>query len=222
MSQPRMEIIFRIHDGDSLVEVRRDALAGIERLYGLDRFVAGRYSSLFLLNLLHLERIDGVDPWQVVAEIKHLEELAPSQQTKPASQFTRLPLKGLWHKHFMPALPSVMAHNIVNYFGENGLKHLVDEVIDPRKSPVVTKEMIEELSHRVVVESLERRGAAGRLTGEWIVFAKENGQNFYLCVCSHKTGDESIASSIKACAVEFPFLSKYVPTTLIDCVIAPD
>lgn len=210
MPQQKVEIIFRIHDGDSVVEVRRDALAGIEQLYGLDRFVAGRYSSLFLLNLLHLERIDGVDPWQVIDEIKHLEGLIPSRQTKPASQFTRLPLRGLWHKHFMPALPSVMAHNILNHFGKNGLKQLVDEVIDPGKSPVVTKDMIEELSQRVVVESMEQRAAADKLTGEWIVFAKENGQNFYLCVCTHRTGDESITSFIKACAAEFPFLSKYV------------
>ena len=85
------------------------------------------------------------------------------------------------------------------------------EIFDPNKSPVVTKEMINELSHRVVVESLEDRGANNKLTGEWIVFAKHQGQNYYLCLTNHESGDENIAQSIKsACVPQFSFLNTYV------------
>jgi len=31
----------------------------------------------------------------------------------------------------------------------------------------------------IVVESLEARAESGKLTGEWIVFARENGKNYW-------------------------------------------
>jgi hypothetical protein len=144
--------------------------------------------------------------------MKVLEGARPSLQTKPASVFTGKHLGGLWHKHFMPALPSVMANNILNHLGKNGAEKIVKEVCDPARNPTITREMIEELSHRIVFDSMEERGSRDKLTGEWIVFAREDDGNYYLGVWSHSAGDESIAGSIKsACVPQFPFLSKYFP-----------
>jgi hypothetical protein len=56
---------------------------------------------------------------------------------------------------------------------------------------------------------MEERGSQGKLTGEWIVFAKEDAGNYYLGIWPHTASDERIASSIKAaCVPEFPFLAK--------------
>lgn len=205
-----MELIFNVHEGDGTRKVTPQERHDYALMCGLERTAARRYSSLFVLNLMMLEKLNGIDPLQVIEELRFLEGARPSLQTKPASPFKGDHLKGLWHKHFMPALPSVMAHNIVNQLGKNGTRKIVEEVLDPAKSPVVTREMIEELSHRIVVESIEERGSQGKLTGEWIVFAKEDPGNYYLGIWSHKAGDESIVSSIKAaCVPEFPFLAKY-------------
>lgn len=207
-----MGITFNVHDGESTRQVTYLDLKEFAELYGLDRFAKDRYSSLFVLNLMLLEQTNGIDPAQVIEEIRALEGGRASLQTKAESQFTGKHLKGLWHKHFMPALPSVMAHNIMNHLGKNGTRKIVEEVLNPEKGPVVTKEMLDELSHRIVIGSMEGRASQEKLTGEWIVFAKENGANYYLGVWSHNAGDESIAGSIKsACVREFPFLAQYFP-----------
>jgi hypothetical protein len=135
-----MEITFNIHDGTNTRQVTQDELKEYAGAYKLDHIAKGRYSSLFVVNLMLLEWVNGVDPFQVIDEIKALEGLHPSMQTKPASEFRGEHLKGLWHKHFLPALPSVMAHNIMNQLGKNGIKNLVEKIFDPTKSPVVTKE----------------------------------------------------------------------------------
>lgn len=207
-----MDITFNVHDGESTRQVTHLDLKRFAELYDLDRIAKGRYSSLLVLNLMLLEQINGIDPTQVIEEIRALEGGRASLQTKAESRFTSKPLKGLWHKHFMPALPSVIAHNIMNHLGKNGTRKIVEEVLSPEKGPVVTKEMLDELSHRIVIGSMEGRASQEKLTGEWIVFAKENGANYYLGVWSHNAGDENIAGSIKsACVREFPFLAQYFP-----------
>lgn len=175
----------------------------------MDVLANERYSAYFVFNLMALEEVDGVDPNQVIDEIKALERPGNASYTKEASEFRKPPLKGLWHKHFMPALPSVMAHNILNHLGKSGLKDLVEEVFDPSKNRR-KEEMISELSYRVVEESIEKRGDAKKLTGEWIIYAKEAGGNYYLGIWKHDAGDENIADVIKSvCVPQFPFLSKY-------------
>lgn len=178
--------------------------------FGLDKIISGRYSWLFVFNLIMLDRENGIDPQSILDEIKSLEGLGPPLQTKPASEFKWPPLKGLWHKHFFAAKPSLITHNILNHLSGNKLRRLIAEVFDSRKSLVVTNELIGMLSNKVVVESFEDRAAANKLTGEWIIFAKYNTQNYYLCITKHG-GDENIARSIKtACFPQFSFLSTYL------------
>jgi len=206
-----MDFTFNIHDGTNSREVRQSEIDEYASLYGLDSLAKDRYSTLFVINLMLLEWVNGVDPHQVIDEIKTLEGSGASLQTKQETEFKGTQLKGLWHKHFMPSLPSVMAHNIVNQLGKNGTRNLVEEIFVPSRNSVVTKEMLEELSHRIVVESLEKRAEQEKLTGEWIVYAKENEGNYYLGIWRHDAGDEKIANTIKStCLPQFPFLSKYV------------
>ena len=206
-----MEVGIRVHNGNETEQLDPEKIRELAKFYELDTLIPGRYTSLLVVNLYLLDKVSGVDPVQVINEIKSLEGLAPSQQTKPAAEFKGSVLKGLWHKHFLPTLPSAFAHNILNHLGKNGLAKLVEEVFDPAKSSIVTRKMIDELAHRVVEESIVDRGAADKLTGEWIIFAKENGENYYLCISPHASGDENIANHVKVCAHEFPFLSKYAP-----------
>lgn len=206
-----MDFTFNIRDGVNTRAVAQTEIDEYASMYGLDKIANGRYSALFVVNLMLLDIVDGEDPHQVIDEIKSLEGVGRPLQTKEASEFKGDKLKGLWHKHFMPALPSVMAHNITNHLGKNGTSRIVEEVLDPRKSPAITKEMIEELSQRIVEGSIEERATQGKLTGEWIVYAKEFDGNYYLGIWRHDAGDEVIAQTIKStCVPQFPFLSKYV------------
>jgi len=205
-----VEFNFNIHDGTNTRQISQTEINEYAELHELTRIAKDRFSSLFVVNLMLLDWVNGIDPIEVVEEIKVLEGLRASLQTKAESKFRGKKLRGLWHKHFMPALPSVMAHNITNHLGKHGTKNLVEEIFNPNKSPVVTKDMIEELSHRLVVGSMEERAERDKLTGEWIVFAKEEGKNYYLGIWRHDSGDEKIAKTIQAtCTPQFQFLSKY-------------
>ncbi len=178
---------------------------------GLDRAAPNRYSWLFVMQLLLHSEVSGIDPSLIVEEIKALEGGYSRVGTKPASEFTKEPLKGLWHKHFFSA--HFVAHNIVNQLAGGRLAALVEEVLDPAKSPVITAEMINELSHRATSEAFEKRATEGKLTGEWIVFAKHGGTNYYLSLSTHTAGDQVIYDQISSvCFAQFPFLKPATPS----------
>ena len=131
-------------------------------------------------------------------------------QTKKASKFSRDPLKGLWHKHFFSA--HFVAQNISVGLSGGKLNKLINEVMNPEKSDVITKEMISDLVHRATHEPLENRATDNKLTGEWIIFAKRNDMNYYLCLSTHEAGDENIYQRIyDNCLRDFPFLSEEEP-----------
>jgi len=57
-------------------------------------------------------------------------------------------------------------------------------------------------------ESSEERENQSKLTGEWIVFAKHQGRNYYVTLATHTTGDQHTFDEIKSMAhAEFPFLA---------------
>ncbi len=68
--------------------------------------------------------------------------------------------------------------------------------------------MVKALAHAASVGGLEERKNQGKLTGEWIVFAKHGSQNYYLTLDIHTAGDQKIHDEIRSMAyVEFPFLA---------------
>jgi hypothetical protein len=197
---------FTVHAGDQSQAITEKELAQYANYIELDKAAPGRYSWLLVLQTLLHTQTHGIDPTMIVEEIKALEGKPSRIRTKPASEFKNEPLKGLWHKHFFSA--RFIAHNIKNQLSGGRLKTLISEVFNPAKSPVVTAQMINELSHRVVSESFEAREQEGKLTGEWIVFAKHDGKNYYLTISTHNTGDEVIYEQIKSvCFPQFPFLA---------------
>jgi len=201
-----MEFVFRVNIGDETHEVCEADLNGVTEAYGLDRRIPGRFSRLFVLDMLLLERVFRVNPFQIMDEIRALEDSTHPTRTKPAKIFRHLPLKGLWHKHYFSG--RFIAKNVSDHLRGNKLRRIVEEVFDPSKSPVVTEDMIRTLAHRVTVEPFEAKAKANRLTGEWIVFAKYNSENYYLTLTTHDTGDDVIRENIRnVCEREFTFLS---------------
>jgi len=165
----------------------------------------GRISELFWLDVYIYDCEFGVDPRAILDELKILEGLESSTQTKAAAMFRREPLKGLWHKHFFSA--HFVPQNISNGLAGDKLTDLVEEVMNPEKSSIITQGMIDELAHRVTHEPLETRAKANKLTGEWIIFAKHDNSNYYLCLSTHEAGDDSIYKRIiEHCIRDFPFL----------------
>jgi hypothetical protein len=64
--------------------------------------------------------------------------------------------------------------------------------------------------HKLVIGGLEDRIAAKRMTGDCIIFAKHEGQNFYLGLATHdeatRDADQLLEKLRLGSACEFPFL----------------
>jgi hypothetical protein len=172
-------------------------------------------SQLILLDLYVMDYEFGISPHEILASIKELEAGETPTGVKPATPFKHPPLKGLWHKHFFGA--RFLVHNLLNGLGKNGLRAMVEKVMDQAISPVITREMIEELAYRVTHEPLEARDAAGKLTGEWIVYVKHAGKNYYLCINGHDTPDQVIYDRIiEHAAKDFPDVKQWIAAAASD------
>lgn len=190
-----------------MTEVKDIDLKGVVEAYGLNRVAPGRFSKLFVLDMLILDQTRAVNPFQIMDEVRALEDSQHWSRTKPAQPFKHSPLKGLWHKHYFSE--RFMAKNIREQLRGGKLQRVIEEVFASSSSSTVTEEVVREISHRVTVEPFEARASAGRLTGEWIIFARHQKQNYYLTVTTHNNGDDIIRKSIKnVCEWEFPFLSQ--------------
>jgi hypothetical protein len=204
-----MNMTFRVSLGDQERTITPDELTRFEALLQLDRIARGRCSRLLIAELLLWNEIYGHEPFQIARQIEALENRSKFSGTKDETEFRHEPLKGLWHKHFFDA--HFIAPNLLNEWGGDRLNKLIKEVCDPKKSEVFTEEMANELTHRLVHGAMESRDQEERLTGEWIIFDKEDGTNYYLCLARHSDGDEAIFAKLRAIVFpEFPHLqTKY-------------
>ena len=61
--------------------------------------------------------------------------------------------------------------------------------------------------HQLVLGGLDERAGAQRMTGDWIIFAKREGRNFYLGLGTHDDDDEALYQRLRQGSEwEFPFL----------------
>ncbi|WP_025647747.1 hypothetical protein [Paraburkholderia fungorum] len=185
---------------------------GFARFIGLEQAAPGRYSMLLVLGLFGGYQSGMLNPAKVVHEIHALEGIGPPSKLKPPIQNKHPPLKGLWHKHYLEDGPRAMALNILK-----GLKRysipVFQQRIDAAKAAgeerYVMPEDIEAIATDAVHGNWMRLAAAEALTGEWIVYAKYEGQNYYLALATHDSSThDQVRQQIDAlCCQEFPFLA---------------
>lgn len=174
-----------------------------------DGILNKRCSSQILLDLFFGTQSFGVRPLTVIDEIKSLEKLKISR-TKEAAQFKRPALGGLWHKHYMNGDVASLAQNVKNALIEYGIPFFEEKIREAQaagEERFVTKEDVPKIVNDVLRNNLARRRSEGKMTGEWVIYAQHESQNFYLCLAKHNDGDEKIREKIeRICLREFPFL----------------
>ena len=178
----------------------------------LEQIAPGRISLLFLLSFFGAYKAGRINPFQLAREIEALEK-GETTGLKPSIQNQYPPLKGLWHKHYMQPGIASLAMNIQHGLKQYGIPYLAKKVQEAKESGeerFFTTEDVAPIANDAVQGNWQRLREAERLTGEWIVFAKHEGQNYYLTLATHdKTTHEHERQLIEnICYGEFPFLEE--------------
>ncbi|WP_199103757.1 hypothetical protein [Aquitalea sp. ASV11] len=202
---------FRSLNVDVVVNGETIRVGGRERTefvncYKLDEIIPNRYSEILIVEMMMSLYVCGIDPRHIVDEIKRLEKMGSNGYTKEATQFKHPPLHPLWHQHYFSE------HYIVPNI-ENEVKRNFDAMWDNAMGPegsVVEKKHIDNLVRSVVSGSIETRGNEKRLTGEWLIFSKQETGNIYLCMANHTAGDQNIYDKLAYCCEhQFPLLEPF-------------
>jgi hypothetical protein len=176
-------------------------------MLGLQPDSVRRCSTFFLLQLFHRARNHALpgDPAKIVAEVRFLDGYGRPTGTKDAMPFDDPPLAGLWHKHYLA--DNAVARNVQIGLGGPSLKR-IPKIARPFMP--LTAKNIPDLARALINNVYIERQQHGKLTGEWIVFAKHEGQNYYLCLGNHDDGDPAVFQNVEACMQDFPFLRSVI------------
>jgi hypothetical protein len=212
MSTRRWKFEAEDQEGNDIsAQVSAEFEAFVERTR-FEHLAPGRISFLFLLSLFSAFNAGMVNPFRIAKEIEALEEGKPTG-LKPPIQNRHPPLKGLWHKHFMQSDVRAIAMNVQHGLHQFGIPYLQQKVNEAKEAGELRYFNVEDvgpLTRDAVYGNVERLRKAEKLTGEWIIFAKHDGQNYYLCLATHdKSTHENVRQQIDMiCCQEFPFLAE--------------
>ena len=183
-----------------------------KRIFNFDEVLGDRYSISFLLDTFFAFKNDLINISAVLDELKYLEGIGPQTHTKSASQFNRNQLKGLWHKHYSDGNIPELAQNVRNALRNYSIPYLDEQIRGFETSGetrYITEKDVSLIVDDLVSGNLARRRAEQKMTGEWLVYASHEGQNYYLCLAKHNDGYGSIRNKIDSTGVhEFPFLKE--------------
>ncbi len=182
-------------------------------LYGVD---ISRVSWLLSVQLYCALKHRSFNIFSVTDVIQQIEGRRPSRLAKGPEEFKHPPLKGLWKAHFFD--PRFMVRNLINEWGliyesSQKFKDLCERAAKEEEAEPSKVGSQGRLAHAVVVEGYESRASKKKLTGEWIIFGKHEGKNYYLCIATHSSTrkeDEEIYNAVQhLCSDEFPFLFEH-------------
>jgi hypothetical protein len=134
----------------------------------------------------------------IIDAIKRSEGLA-STNAKPPTMFDYSPLKGLWHQHYLSA--GFLPHNLYDEMlgmGDEAERRMGEVLADATLSE---EQKANVLAYDFTVGLHQTRNQEKRMTGEWVVFAKDSaGTNYYLAAAFHaKTkGNRALVRLIRA------------------------
>jgi len=201
----RMNGTFTYRFGGQEYSVTCHDLHSFAENIGLTKACQDRWSYLLALDIYMQFHHSTVTPEDIVREIYHLETDPSQSRTKASAPFTRAILAGLWHKHYFTA--AHVPKNLLNQLSGNKLTEIIEGACGSDTGQVLNQEMANEIVYATTHGTFSERLNAGRLTGEWIVFTKHNGANYYLCLGMHTDDDAGTLARVHAyCASQFSFL----------------
>lgn len=171
---------------------------------GLD---LARLSTVLLAQAYSFEINRIFDTFDLARPIKVLEGVSSSDATPPADQFRHAPLLGLYKKHF--SSPRFLSKNLLNFLrSKEGNRHfnkVWDEAARVSGNLYIDEIFVKYMSHHMVFDPIEIKSSTNVVTGEWVVFHKHEGANYYLTYAFHSEANDEIHKRVVV-ACEFDHL----------------
>lgn len=207
------------------INLSRAEMDTLKRQILMDRPYSGRVSFAMAVRISGMPA-RGLDSFAVLDELDFLEGHRPVSCSVAATQFKHPPLFPFWHKHFWSArhiLRNLIVRWGLDRAGNRDLDKLIDSVLlecgdDPEAWSAI-------LADRMVMGGFRERARSGLaatvrevqfgqrsgygLTGDWIIYGKHSGENYYLDMASHTEGEaphDLLTKLRHGSAAEFPFL----------------
>jgi hypothetical protein len=179
---------------NEMVKVSFDAaqLQEIKRQVTADRSYADRVSLSFAFQLSQARTTLGEDHF-ILDIIDGLENVQQRSTLRAEAQFRHPPLHPFWHVHW--SAPRHIPRNIGIHWNLTGkgkrdpLTPMLQQVAkkhghDPARWPGI-------ITYRLAIEGHRARAERG-LTGDWIIFGKHEGRNYYLALATHEEGEDRV------------------------------
>lgn len=204
---------FRDINIDIVVDGKTERVDGHARTefvknYRFDELIPNRYSEVLVVDLMINLRLNKINPRQIIDEIEQLESTVSDAFTKEATQYKHPPLHPLWHKHYFSE--HFLIENIQIELQRKGRWSEIFRSSLGAEGSILTKEQIKNLAHETITGTVSKRSDEKRITGEWLIFAKEATGNIYLCMANHDTGDQNIYDKVAYCCKrQFPHLEPF-------------
>ena len=153
-----------------------------------------RVSTVFLAQAFSIQINGHFSVFDLTQPIKALEGLAKSDATDAERVFERKPLRGLYKKHFTS--PRFLVKNISNFLkskdGNAHFERIWNEAVQASGSDTIDETLTKYVAHHMTFDPIQIKTASRSMTGEWVVFHKYQGDNYYLTLAAHDEGDEAI------------------------------
>lgn len=203
------------NDGDATDEV-----TSFIEMTRLDRIAPNRYSFLLVLQLFAGWKSGRQGPEKIIHEIQALESGTTTGFKAPIKN-KHPPLKGLWHKHYLQDGLVSLTKNVKLAHDKYGLPFFEQKVREAKEAGekrFITADDARAIANDFVHGNLGRRRDDKAMTGEWLMFAKHEGQNYYLAITTHDKSDHPyIRQQIDSiCCNQFTFLSKLLNDAELD------
>ncbi|MGH7489371.1 MAG: hypothetical protein ACREMY_27785, partial [bacterium] len=113
--------------------------------------------------------------WPILDAMDGLEGFARPARIGGEEQFKYAPLHPLWKVHYFT--PQHVLYNI-------GANWLIDKGGNKKLDALINNCPSNQIAHRFVIQGFQDRAEHG-LTGDWLIYAKHDGKNYYLGVATH-------------------------------------
>jgi len=199
-----MNGIFTYRIGQEECKVTCEQLHKFADHIGLAKVCPDRWSHLLAFDIYWHFHHGTVTPEEIIREIHFLETDPSKSKTKPAEPFRGSILSGFLHKHYFTAVH--LPKNLLNQISGTKFHQQLQNICGTDETQIPVEDIANKIAYAATHGAISDRLDANKLTGEWVVFKKHQGANYYLCLGKHSDDDMHLKNRIHLyCIEQFPF-----------------